>query len=322
MTAGRFVSSFWKWSAAGALMAGAAAVGVTFALADGSPSPTTYYACVNNSSGTIKMVEASTACSKNEQKIDWAQGASSSQAYVVRTGVRGFQDAGSSSSLVVAELDGLPAGSYTVTAEETTSFSADSTNGGQVTCTLTPGGAHGIDGISVGGLGQAGGQRANVVVTDGITVGEGAVVKYSCGGPGGLSSDNAVITATRVDTLTDQTISAPTTPGTLTASISSALPGRPGTCSLTVSGTSLMPGWTVYYQVNGGVNQIPFDELDSSGNGLGRGTAAMDGSLNGTTAVLYPATGSWPIVVAGTGADGQPVTSNTVYTSAACDGVQ
>jgi type VI protein secretion system component Hcp len=33
----------------------------------------TYYACVNNSSGTIKMVDANKACSNNEVKISWNQ---------------------------------------------------------------------------------------------------------------------------------------------------------------------------------------------------------------------------------------------------------
>jgi hypothetical protein len=34
---------------------------------------TTYYACVNNSSGTIKMVNETTACKKHETRIEWNQ---------------------------------------------------------------------------------------------------------------------------------------------------------------------------------------------------------------------------------------------------------
>ncbi|MBN9492813.1 hypothetical protein J0H33_05635 [bacterium] len=321
MPARTFFSSFRKWGVAAALTACATAVGVTFALADGSPSQATYYACVNNSSGTIKMVDASVTCSKNEQKIDWAQGASTSHAYVVRTGVRDFQTFGSSSALVVAELDGLPAGSYTVTAQETTSF-PNSAGGGEVTCTLTPGGAHAIEGIVIGGLGESGGQRANVVVTDGITLGDGASVKYSCTGSANASSDNAVITATRVDTLTDQTITPPTGPGTLTASISAPPPSKPGTCSLTVHGTSLMPGYTISYSYNGSPPVGTFGLVDSSGAYVGVASVAPDGSLDGTTVVLYPESGSAPIFVTATGADGNTVTSNTLYSSAACDGVQ
>jgi hypothetical protein len=44
------------------------AAGVTFALAQ---STTTYYACVNNSSGTIHMVEAGETCNNNEILITW-----------------------------------------------------------------------------------------------------------------------------------------------------------------------------------------------------------------------------------------------------------
>ncbi len=335
MPTGRLLSSFWKWGAAGALMAGAAVVGVTFALADGSQSATTYYACVNNSSGTIKMMSATDTCHSNETKIQWNQagaagpagdpgpkgdpGASgSSAAYVARTGVRDFQTFGAGSSLVVAELEALPAGSYTVNAQETTSF-PDANEGGEVTCTLTPGGAHAIEGAEFSGIGSVT-QAANVVVTDGITVGEGAVVKYTCNGPANLSSDNAVITATRVDTLTDQTIAAPAGAGTMTAAVGAALPSKPGTCSLTVSGTSLMPGWAIYYLVNGG-GHFPFTELDGSGNAAGVATAAMDGSLNATTAIGYPPSGSWTITLLATGADGAAVTA-TVYSSAACDGAQ
>ena len=320
MRAGSSFSSFWKWGMVGALAIGVAVVGVTFALADGSPSPTTYYACVNNSSGTIKMVPASTTCSQNEQKIEWSQGASASQVYVARTGVTDYQTFGPSSSMVVAELRGLPAGSYVVTAEETASSPAAS-NGGEVTCTLTPGGAHAIEGVSFEGVGELSSQHANVVVTDAVTVGDGAVVKYMCSGPAELSSDNAVITATRVDTLTDTTVAAPTGGGTLTATIGAALPTLDGTCSLTVSGTSLMPGWAVYFTLNGG-GHFPVDQFDSSGTLIGPASVAMDGTLSATTAIGYPATGSWPIVVTATGADGNQVTAGTVYTSAACDGAQ
>lgn len=319
MRARTFFSSFRKWGAAGALTLCVAVAGVTFAQADGSPSATTYYACVNNSSGTIKMVGESASCSKNEQKINWAQGASSSQTYVARTGVQDFQTYGSSSSLVVAELDGLPAGSYTVTAQETATLPA-SYRGGEVTCTLTPGGAHAIEGAVFNGVGDFTSQHANVVVNDAVSIGAGVVIKYQCTGPATLSSDNAVITATRVDTLTDQTVAGPTGAGSLTASIGAGLASRPGTCSLTMSGTSLRPGWTMYYTVNGS-GHFAFTELDDSGAIVGPATAAMDGTLDATTAIGFPASGSWEITLVGTGADGTEVTA-TVYSSAACDGVQ
>lgn len=314
-------STFWKWGMAGALTVGAAVVGVTFALADGPPPATTYYACVNNSSGTIKMVSADAECHHNEQKIEWSKGAtpSSSEVYVARTGVMDYQTFGPSSSMVVAELQGLPAGSYTITAQETASFPS-SLYGGEVTCTLTPGGAHAIDGMTLGGLVQAGAQRSNVVVTDALTIGDGAIIKYTCNGPAELSSDNAVITATRVDTITDLTATTPAGPGSLTANVSAALPSKPGTCSLSVDGAGLKAGWALSYKVNGGA-AIPFGEVDSSGNYVGPATVAMDGTVSSTTVITYPATGSWEITVVAMGADGAQVTATT-YASAACDGVQ
>lgn len=306
---------------AGLLTLVAAAAGITFALAENSPSPTTYYACVNNSSGTIKMVDADAACSHNEHKINWDQGAQAapraSEVYVARTGVMAYQTHGSESGLVVGELHGLPAGSYHVTAQETASF-ADSLYGGQLTCALNPGTAHAIDGIAVVGAVTAIGQRSNVVVTDALTIGAGTVIKYSCSGPAGLSSDNAVITATRVDTLTDLTVAPPTNPGTLTAAVSAGLPSKPGTCSLSVEGSSLKPGWALTYTVNG-YGPLTFGELDSAGNYVGPATVAMDGTVNAVTAMSAPATGSSEIDVSAIGADGAPATS-TAWVSAACDG--
>lgn len=47
------------------------ALGVTLALAEGDG--VIYYACVNNSSGTIKMVAAGEVCANNEILIEWNQ---------------------------------------------------------------------------------------------------------------------------------------------------------------------------------------------------------------------------------------------------------
>lgn len=49
----------------------AAIFGVSSAWAE--ENSVTYYACVNNSSGTIKMVDENKACSNNEVKISWNQ---------------------------------------------------------------------------------------------------------------------------------------------------------------------------------------------------------------------------------------------------------
>lgn len=46
-------------------------MGTTIVQADATP--TTYYACVNNSSGTIHMIGATDSCKGNEQEISWNQ---------------------------------------------------------------------------------------------------------------------------------------------------------------------------------------------------------------------------------------------------------
>lgn len=43
----------------------------TGAMAVASTNSTVYYACVNSSSGTIKMVDADATCKQNEAKIEW-----------------------------------------------------------------------------------------------------------------------------------------------------------------------------------------------------------------------------------------------------------
>ncbi len=44
-------------------------LGATIVQAD--TPPTTYYACVNNNNGTIRMTDANGTCGNNEQKISW-----------------------------------------------------------------------------------------------------------------------------------------------------------------------------------------------------------------------------------------------------------
>lgn len=50
-----------------------AGIGVGAGAMVGAQSATIYYACVNNSSGTIKMVAASTTCGNNEVRVEWNQ---------------------------------------------------------------------------------------------------------------------------------------------------------------------------------------------------------------------------------------------------------
>lgn len=47
------------------------AMGTTIVQADATP--TTYYACVNSSSGTIHMISATDSCKGNEQEMSWNQ---------------------------------------------------------------------------------------------------------------------------------------------------------------------------------------------------------------------------------------------------------
>jgi hypothetical protein len=48
-------------------------VGIGAGAMVGAQSNTVYYACVNNSSGTIKMVSATATCSSNEMRVEWNQ---------------------------------------------------------------------------------------------------------------------------------------------------------------------------------------------------------------------------------------------------------
>jgi Collagen triple helix repeat (20 copies)/Divergent InlB B-repeat domain len=76
---------------AAALLAGVAFGAGTMARADGDG--TRYYACVNNSSGTIKMIGAAATCANNEIRIEWNQqgppGPAGSQGEVGPTGPQG-----------------------------------------------------------------------------------------------------------------------------------------------------------------------------------------------------------------------------------------
>lgn len=292
--------SLRRWGVVGILTICAAAVGVTFALADNSPSSTTYYACVNNSSGTIQMVAGSDTCHANEHKIEWNQSGPAgpagvpgtpgkdgkdgsnglSEAYVVRTGARNFQIIDSfNSSLVVAQLTDLPAGSYVVTAEETTSFPSGIVGGGGqangvVNCGLTPGSAHGSQGVQVGGLGATSAQSANVTLTDGVTLASAGDIQFKCSGPLGLSSSGAVLTAIPVNTLHDQT-GALDQDANFTASISGHFVGDPQACSLILNGYGLKPNSEIMESIGDDTSQhtIP----DASGDPARVG---LDGTIN------------------------------------------
>lgn len=63
----------WHPSVASAVV-GALVLGLLFtSWVQADPTPVTYYACVNNSSGTIHMVSATDTCPTGSQPISWNQ---------------------------------------------------------------------------------------------------------------------------------------------------------------------------------------------------------------------------------------------------------
>jgi hypothetical protein len=50
-----------------------AGIGIGAGAMVGAQSNTVYYACVNNSSGTIKMISATATCGQNEIRVEWNQ---------------------------------------------------------------------------------------------------------------------------------------------------------------------------------------------------------------------------------------------------------
>jgi hypothetical protein len=188
----------------------------------GSPQPTTYYGCLQVG-GLLSNVGTTPPrrCGPTGRLISWgaegpagATGPSGpsgpsgangvSHGYVVHTGVTAYTNAGLSSSLTVATLSGLPAGTYMVTASETASLPVTTDAqfpepGAVITCTLSPGGGHSMQGMEIEGAAGVYANEQNVVVPDAVTIATGEDITYDCTGPAGTSSDNAVITAIAVD---------------------------------------------------------------------------------------------------------------------------
>jgi hypothetical protein len=199
---------------------------------------------------------------------------------VVRTGAQNFEIIDSlTSSLVVAQLNDLPAGSYVVTAEETTSFPSGIVGGagqanGAVNCSLAPGSAHGTQGVAVGGLGATSAQSANVTLTDGITLAEAGDIQFKCAGPLGLSSSGGVLTAVPVDTLNDQT-GATDQDASFTAAINGHYTADPRACNLILNGYGLKPNSEILESIGDDSSQhtIP----GPSGDPLRVG---LDGTIN------------------------------------------
>jgi collagen triple helix repeat protein len=129
-----------------------------------------------------------------------------SHAYVVRTTSTAYvtESIPVSAQVAVAELTGLPAGVYAVTATEnaalpvTTDFQFP-VPGGEITCELSPGGANSRQGVVVQGIAGVTMDDLSVTVPDVVTITEGESITLTCSGPVGTTSNNAVITAIAVD---------------------------------------------------------------------------------------------------------------------------
>jgi hypothetical protein len=331
------------------LVAGSAIVvsAATVVQADSGSTQVTYYACVNNSSGTIKMIASSDACAQNEQKIVWNQqgqpgpqglqgeqgapgdtgpmgpaGASgASQAYTVRTGAANYvQSAFDQSTLVVASLN-LEAGAYVINATETATFHQNFADlGGAVSCSLTPTGAGASQGVGAVNISL---QEVNVVVTEGVTLTGPATVSLKCSGPGGLSSESAAITATAVGSVVvqaaDVTPVPPTGPvvfyGTATGYFNA--PSSTYACVLQLRGENLLPGSTI---------QGPGPDGDRNGElELAAGTGEPEPSVvvqaDGSLAALaqIPSNVMAPITLTATTASGTTV-DWTIHTLVNCTG--
>lgn len=174
------------------------------ALVQADTPPPTYYACVKNNTGTLKIVSVNTNCPTGTYKIFWDQ--IGPQGPVGPSGPQGSSGLSHGYSAVnntvqqynngpvqVVTLNNLPSGYYIVTA-----FTALSI-GTYVTCVLNP------DSNSPQSWGDTGGSvssERNFVVTDGINI-TGGTISLQCNGQynEGFGFQSASITAVAVDAL-------------------------------------------------------------------------------------------------------------------------
>jgi hypothetical protein len=307
-----------RWLLAAMLLATGLAAGAgTMAFADAG-ADVTYYACVNDSSGTLHIVAASQACATHESKIEWNQqgpagpagepGASGangvSKGYAAHTSFTRYttDEQGQHSALQVASLTDLPGGDYMVTASETAVIEGLSDAGGVVSCALNPDGD--VSGQTTTGT-------ANIVVTDAVSVADGGTIALTCDGPPfALSSANAAITAVRVDTISSQSDTTPTT--VLTARLIPSDPDHSQLCTLVVTGAALAPGSGVAASVNGGA---AFAVTQLAGSPL---AVFSDGTIAAETSFGYPGAEPSTLTLAGTAASGQPIESAPVAITGNC----
>jgi hypothetical protein len=200
----------------------------------GSPQPTTYYGCLQVG-GLLSNVGTTPPrrCGPTGRLISWgaegpagatgpsgvagpsgpagpsgSSGANGlSHGYVVHTEVTSYVTDPvfvTEANLTVAELTGLPAGTYMVTATETASLPVTTApqfpvSGGELSCSLSPGGAHSKQGVVVEGAAAVYTDDLSLTIPDAVTITEGESISMTCSAPPGTSSDNATITAIAVD---------------------------------------------------------------------------------------------------------------------------
>jgi hypothetical protein len=318
------------------LATGLAAGAGTMAFADAG-ADVTYYACVNDSSGTLHIVAASQACATHESKIEWNQqgpagaqgpqgpmgapgpigsagaqgpqgppgpagGNGMSQGYVVRSGFIPYTSDGDHSESRVATLSDVPAGNYLVTASESAVNGGSSDAQGVVSCVLGPSG--GVSNQTIMGT-------VNIVVTDMVTLADTRAITLTCDGPPiAISSISAVITAVQLDAVSSQVFEAPA--ATLTAQLTPSDPGQNDICTLLVTGSELEPGSGFTASLNGGSTFVVLrDEM-------GPLTVSAVGSIADRTWFGYPGAEPATLTIEGTTAWGQPITSLPVAVTGNC----
>jgi len=198
-------------------------LGATIVQAD--TPPTTYYACVNSSSGTIHMTNADGTCGNNEQKISWNNegpaGPAGPQGPQGDTGPAGPQGpqgpagpqgpSGLSqgyfssnqavglfgSGIVVVQTKPVAGGNYLITGMEVSQISPNSI----VNCrlgTVNTGPSSHVTGVA-GPFSEVETVYQTITVTDSLTVTAGDRIALYCFGNG--TSFNASITATQLNTI-------------------------------------------------------------------------------------------------------------------------
>jgi hypothetical protein len=197
-----------RWLRIGATAAAATALvgGAIPAIAAARTSTVTYYACVTNSTGAIKIVGKTTACGAGKHKISWNNAGPRGPrgpAGVVKGYIdnSGGADLTNNSLTVVGTLP-LPAGKYMITAKVDAAIGTSNNGDDVVSCDLAASNGNTLDttGVSlIPALDSAAGYGMTLVGGTSLTVtGNVQVVCANGTGPGGGSAGSVVIMAVPV----------------------------------------------------------------------------------------------------------------------------